>query len=194
MAGRARAEGNLEVSWAFLGSVGAEGPLEDVAGRAGWWPPRELVLRRSCVAGGATNGSVGWGGGPWWQWCVQVGRWWLKTGSSPWRQPWRLGGRPDAREEERRAGFKGGEWERGVVPSSRRIPRPLMSWYGGRALACACGRADADGPAVTAVLAREGGSAWQGGASGGGQCSDWRSRARLSMRTAAYSGAAHAGT
>jgi hypothetical protein len=43
-----------------------------------------------------------------------------------------------------------------------------MSRYGGRALACARGRADAYGPAVTAVLAREGGSTWQGGASGGG--------------------------
>jgi hypothetical protein len=96
----------------FLCSIGVGAPPEGALGRAGWWPPRGLLLRCSCISGGAMDGSGGWGGGPRWRWCTQIGRWWLETGSSPWRPPWRPGGRLGAREEERRAGFIGGEWER----------------------------------------------------------------------------------
>jgi hypothetical protein len=119
--GRGTARGSLGAR--LLRSVVAGAPPEGAAGGAGRWPPRELVLWRSCVSGGATDGSGGWGGGPRWQWCTQMGRWWLETGSSPWRQPWRLGGRPGTSEEERRAGFIGGEWEREVMPSLLRVLR-----------------------------------------------------------------------
>jgi hypothetical protein len=51
------------------------------------------------------------------------------------------------------------------------------------------GREVVGGPAGTAVLSREGGSVWQGGASGEVRCSDRRSWARLGVRTVTYGAA-----
>jgi hypothetical protein len=92
MGGWARAgDGRGSLRPRLLRLVGAGTPPEGAAGRAGRWPPRALLLRRSCVSGGAIDDLRGWGGGPRWWWCAQVGQWQLDTGSSPWRPPWRPG-------------------------------------------------------------------------------------------------------
>jgi hypothetical protein len=68
VSGQARAGDGLRVlGRSVTALVGAGEPPEGAAGEAGRWSSRELVLRRSCVSGGATDGSGGRGGAPrWW--------------------------------------------------------------------------------------------------------------------------------